>query len=284
MSPPIPLPLSLRELSDDLDARLEQVSAGLNEYGYDPFGMSPVRSRPVYLLGTLLYRYYFRVEVSGIENVPNGRALLVANHAGNTIPFDGGLLSLALLLESEPPRIARGMAEFYLPRIPWWNELIHRVGAVVGTPENCQRLLATEQVIMAFPEGHRGFIKPYSKAYQLQRFGTGFIRLALEAKAPIVPVGIVGSEEQSPGLWDSKFLGRLVGAPAFPITVTFPLLGPLGFGALPVKYRILFGEPLQLEGNTDSDDEAIMRDVDRVRDRISLLLEEGLAQRRHWFA
>jgi 1-acyl-sn-glycerol-3-phosphate acyltransferase len=176
------------------------------------------------------------------------------------------------------------MAEFYLPSIPWWNEMIHRGGAVVGTPENCKRLLKAGEAIMVFPEGSRGFIKPYSKAYQLQRFGLGFARLALETDTPVVPVGIVGSEEQSPGLLDSKRLAAMIGAPSFPITWTFPLLGPLGFLPLPVKYRLRFGEPMRLEGDPDDTDEVMQHQVDRVKDQISLLIEEGLEERKGWFS
>ena len=199
MDLPIPLPLSVRELAEDVDKRLSRVTADLNEYGYDPYGLSPSYARSLLIFGTILYRYYFRVETQGIERVPSGRVLVIGNHAGNTIPIDGGMVGLSLFLELEPPRMARAMAEFYLPQIPWWSELIHRVGAVVGTPENCTQLLEREEAILVFPEGHRGFIKPYSKAYQLQRFGTGFVRLALQTRTPIVPVGIVGTEEQSPG-------------------------------------------------------------------------------------
>ncbi len=137
---------------------------------------------------------------------------------------------------------------------------------------------------MVFPEGHRGFVKPYSKAYQLQRFGTGFARLALQTRTPIVPVGIVGSEEQSPGLMDATSIGRMIGAPAFPITVTFPWLGVFGYLPLPVKFRIHFGEPMYLDGHHQDDEASIEEQVERVRDQIALLLEEGLAERRSWFA
>lgn len=280
----LPVPIAIREQVEEVEERIQKIPTRLNEYGYDEFGLQPAWFKRTALLSVLLYRYYFRVETRGIENVPAGRVLLIGNHAGNTIPMDGGLLGMSMLMEAEPPRLVRAMAEFYLPRIPWWSELIHRVGAVVGTPENCRRLLESEEAIMVFPEGHRGFIKPYSKAYQLQRFGTGFVRLALETKTPIVPVGIVGSEEQSPGLYDSKFLGRLIGSPAFPITATFPLLGLLGFVPLPVKYRIWFGEPIMLDGDAGSDDVQIREQVDRVKDNISLLLEEALEERQGWFS
>jgi 1-acyl-sn-glycerol-3-phosphate acyltransferase len=279
----LPLPLALRALADEVDERLARIPTPLNEYGFDPFGASLSFARRVGTVAAFLYRHYFRVETHGIEKVPMGRVLLIANHAGNTLPMDGTMLSTALLLDAEPPRFARAMAEFYLPRIPWWSEAIHRGGAVVGTPENCVRLLEREEAIMVFPEGSRGFIKPFSQRYKLQRFGTGFARLALQTKTPIVPVGIVGSEEQSPGLIDSKRLAKLIGAPSFPVTWFFPWLGLLGFLPLPVKYRLHFGDPIRLEGDPNDDDEAIGRQVERVKDEIALLLEEGLAQRESWF-
>ncbi len=280
----LPLPLALRDLAEEVDKRLSQLPTQLNEYGFDPFGFEPQYVRRLTTFSALIYRYYFRTETRGIERVPNGRVMLIGNHAGNTIPWDGATLMMALLLEAQPPRYVRGMAEFYLPKIPWFSELIYRSGAVVGTPENCVRLLENEETIMVFPEGHRGFIKPYSKAYQLQRFGTGFARLALQTRTPIVPVGIVGSEEQSPGLMDATSIGRMIGAPAFPITVTFPWLGLFGYLPLPVKFRIHFGEPMYLDGHHQDDDASIEEQVERVRDQIALLLEEGLAERRSWFA
>ena len=281
----MPLSLSLRELVEEVDKRLASVPTQLNEYGFDPYGFSPSVVRPLMVAATLIYRYYFRVETLGIENLPPGRVLVIGNHAGNTIPFDGGMLGMALFLEAEPPRIGRAMAEFFLPQIPWWSGLIHRAGAVVGTPENCVQLLEREEAILVFPEGHRGFIKPYSQAYKLQRFGTGFVRLALQTGTPILPVGIVGSEEQSPGLADSKMLGRLIGSPAFPITVTWPWLGPLGYLIpLPVKYRIRIGEPIELDGEPTESEEAIEEKVQVVKDQIALLIEDGLAARQSWFS
>ena len=279
----LPVPLAAREMIEDFQSRIDRVPTRLNEYGYDPFGMDPRFLRRFASLSVFLYRYYFRVETHGIENVPEGPVLLIANHGGNTLPMDGALLGLAMLFEAEPPRIARAMAEFYLPNIPWWNETIHRGGAVVGTRENCSRLLKAGECIMVFPEGSRGFIKPFAKRYQLQRFGLGFARIALENDTPVVPVGIVGSEEQAPGLLDSKRLASWIGAPAFPITWGFPWLGVLGFLPLPVKYRLRFGEPIRLEGDASDEDELIQLQVDRVKDQISLLIEEGLEEREGWF-
>ena len=152
-----------------------------------------------------------------------------------------------------------------------------------GTPENCIALLERDACVMVFPEGARGINKPYSKAYQLQRFGLGFMRLAIGTDTPIVPVGIVGSEEQSPGLADVKWLGKLVGSPAFPITPTFPWLGLAGFVPLPVKFRIRFGEPLRFEGDANEDDASIEKRVTVVKRSVRKLVAEARAERKGWF-
>src|SRR4029450_4957959 len=161
----------------------------------------------------LSHKDYLRGEARGVERVPPGRVLLIANHAGNTMAWDGAMLSMAMFLEAEPPRLVRGMAEFFLPTVPFLNTMLHRSGSVVGRPENCGRLLQQGEAIMAFPEGERGFVKTYRQRYQLQRFGLGFMRLALETATRIVPVGIVGGEEQSPGLANLRSVGKLIGSP-----------------------------------------------------------------------
>lgn len=280
----LPLPGPLGALRDEIDDRLARIPTHLNEYGYDPFGLDPERARSLLLTLGLLYRYWLRVETRGIERVPDGRVLLIGNHGGNTFAYDGAMLASAMFFEHEPPRIVRGMAEYYLPRIPFFNVLMQRLGSVVGTPSNCVQLLEREEAIMVFPEGERGFIKPYAKRYQLQRFGLGFMRLALETRTPIVPVGIVGSEEQSPGLARVRWLGRLIGAPALPITLTFPLLGPLAIVPLPVKFRLHFGEPMLFDGDANEDDAAIEKKVEVVKAAIADGIREGLAARKGWFA
>jgi len=277
------LPRSWQKLQREVEARLRQIPTQLNAYGYDAFGARPDLARRVMLPAALVYRYWLRVQTQGIERVPAGRVLLIANHAGNTFAWDGAMLAMAMLLEAEPPRLVRGMVEYYLPQIPFFGTFVHRAGSVVGTPENCQELLLHDEAVMVFPEGARGFVKPYTRRYQLQSFGLGFMRLALETETPIVPVGIVGSEEQSPGLADIKALGRLVGAPAFPITPFFPWLGPLGFLPLPVKFRLHFGEPLHFAGDAHEEDARIQKRVDEVKTAIAHLLAEGLAERRGWF-
>ncbi|RIK93068.1 MAG: glycerol acyltransferase [Proteobacteria bacterium] len=277
------LPEPLRSVQDDLETRLAQIPTTLNEYGLDPFGYEPRLAAQMLLPAALVYRYWLRVETSGIERVPDGRVLLIANHAGNTFAWDGLMLSMSMLLDHEPPRAVRGMAEYYLPTIPFFGTLMHRAGSVVGTPDNCVQLLERGEAIMVFPEGERGFVKPYAQRYQLQRFGLGFLRLALETETPIVPVGIVGSEEQSPGFARSRWLGKLFGAPVAPISLTFPWLGLASFVPLPVKFRLHFGEPLRFEGDPNEEDAEVQKKVDVVKRAIRGLVAEGLAERRGWF-
>ena len=254
----------------------------LNEYGYDRYGFHPDTFRRTSLPGALLYRHYFRAETHDIDRMPPGRVLVICNHAGQ-LPFDGMMLGTAMLLDAKPPRIARGMAEYWVSQLPFVSTMAARMGSLVGTPENCIKMLEAGECVMVFPEGVRGMNKLYSQRYQLQRFGLGFLRLALQTQTPIVPVSLVGSEEQQPGLVNLESIGRLLGMPAFPVTPTFPLLGPLGLMPLPVKYRFYFGEPLRFEGDPSDDDAVIQRHVDVVRKSMEDMFERGLRDRKGVF-
>lgn len=276
------LPGTIAELEDEVDAQLARIPTQLNEYGFDPWGMSPQTLRRTTLLTALLYRYYFRAEVEGIENFPSGRMLLIANHAGQ-LPFDAAMLMCAAILEAEPPRVLRGMAEYWMPTLPFIGTIGQRIGSVVGTPKNCVDLLRRDEAVVVFPEGVRGLNKLYTQRYRLQRFGLGFMRLALETDAPIVPAVIIGSEEQAPAIANLAPLARLLGTPAFPITITFPALGLLGVLPLPVKYRIVVGPPMHFSGNPHDEDAVIEAKVQEVRDEMRAMIERGLRARRSIF-
>jgi len=157
--------LFLAELRDSIDARLAQIPTRLNSFGFDPFGFDPEYGRDLLLMMACVYRYWFRVEARGADRVPAGRVLLIGNHAGNTFAWDGAMLATALFLEGRNPRIVRGMAEYFLPTIPFFNVAMQRFGSVVGTPENCTQLLERDEAIMVFPEGQRGFVKTYRQRY-----------------------------------------------------------------------------------------------------------------------
>jgi 1-acyl-sn-glycerol-3-phosphate acyltransferase len=258
--------------------RLESLTAPANEYGVDPYGFDPEFTVAALAPLVWLYRKYFRVRTTGIEHVPgDGRVLLVANHSGQ-LPFDAAMLGVSLLVDKDPPRAARALVEKWVPRLPFVAPLYARLGQVVGTPENCRRLLAAGEALMVFPEGVRGLNKPYTQRYQLQDFGLGFLRLALESGAPIVPVGIVGAEEQSPALTNLPTVAKLLGMPALPLTPTGVVPLPL-----PTRYHLLFGEPLRFEGSADDEDAVLEAKVAQVRAAIEALLARGLAERQHVF-
>lgn len=271
-------------VSRELRARAARLPRDdIGELGVDPFGYDPDVLPYVAAPVAWLYRHYFRVEVTGLEHIPpTGPVLLVANHAGQ-LPFDGLMIGASLVLELDPPRMVRSMVERWIPRLPWLSTWFARSGQVVGTPDNCRRLLEHDQVVLTFPEGVRGIAKTFEHRYQLQRFGSGFMRLALETGSPVVPVGVVGAEEQAPALMNVRPLARLLGMPAFPVTPTFPVLGLLGVLPLPTKYRIGFGPPLRFVGDGDEEEAVVETHIQTVRAAIEALLEKGLAARRGIF-
>jgi len=277
------LPLSVRELQHEIEAQLSRVPNPVNEYGFDPYGFSIESAMQMTLPVALLYRHYFRVETFDIGRVPEGRVLLIANHAGQ-LPFDGAMLGVAMLLEAEPPRICRSMGQYFLPRLRFGSVGMASMGAMVGTPENCIHMLENEECVVAFPEGVRGMNKTWRQRYRLQRMGLGFMRLALQTRTPIVPVAIVGSADQQPGIANLAGVGRMLGLPALPSTLGVPWLGPLGMWPLPVKYRIYFGEPESFDADPNDDDHVIQRHVDHVRREIEAMLARGLQERKGIFS
>ena len=256
--------------------RLEKLTPPRNEFGVDPYGLDLDFAVAALAPFLWLYRKYFRVEVHGVERVPpEGRVLVVANHSGQ-LPFDAAMLGLACLVELDPPRMTRALVEKWVATLPFVSSFYARLGQVVGTPENCRRLLAAGEALLVFPEGVRGLNKPWAQRYRLQDFGLGFMRLALEADAPIVPVGIVGAEEQAPALANLGALARLLSMPSLPLAPTLGL-------PLPTRYRLHFGEPLRFRGSPDDDDAALEEKVGAVKAAVERLLAEGLAARKHVF-
>jgi 1-acyl-sn-glycerol-3-phosphate acyltransferase len=153
----------------------------------------------------------------------------------------------------------------------------------VASPFNALRLLEQDQLVAVFPEGVKGTGKPFSERYRLQRFGRGgFVEIALRTGAPIVPVAVVGSEEIYPKLADIPPVARMLGAPFFPVTPTFPWLGPLGIVPLPSKWRIEFLEPIETAsyGPEAAADRALVLELsERVREEIQQALYANLVRR-----
>ena len=215
-----------------------------NEGPYDRFGFSPEVTRRAFPFFQALYRSWFRVRSEGHANVPDsGPAVIVSNHAG-LLPFDAAMTVIDLALHSDPPRLARAIVDRWAGTLPWINVFYARCGQVIGTRENFTDLLDDGQLVLVYPEGVEGIRKTIAQRYRLQAFRVGFVEQALRSRAPIVPMAVIGSDDQAPILYDLKPLARWLGLPVAPITPTFPWLGPLGLLPYPVRYKIVYGEPL----------------------------------------
>jgi 1-acyl-sn-glycerol-3-phosphate acyltransferase len=269
-----------KKLGEELNARLARVPLNLTATGVDPFGMDPEWLKYTLASIAFLHRHYFRTEVFGAENVPGRRALLVANHSGQ-VPIDAAMIGASLFMDVEPPRFMRAMVEKWTQTLPFVSLFFARVGQVVGVPENAKHLLEHEEALLVFPEGIRGISKPFSRRYQLGEFGLGFMRLAIETRTPIVPVAVIGAEEQYVSLGNFEALAKVLHAPTIPILPQ--LLLPLGALPLPTRYRIYFGEPMRFDGDPDDDDAFIEEKVFAVKATIQSMLRRGLEARRSVF-
>jgi 1-acyl-sn-glycerol-3-phosphate acyltransferase len=269
-----------RLLGEDERRRLAALAHLVDgDTAYDRYGFSPEVARTAFPWFHALYRWYFRVRSSGHANIPlEGPALLVANHGG-ILPFDAAMTVVDALLHTDPPRLARAVVDRWAGTLPWINVFYARVGQVVGTRENFADLLDDGQLVLVFPEGMEGVRKPITQRYRLQGFRVGFVEQALRARAPIVPVAIVGNDDQAPILYDLAPLARTVGVPFLPITPTFPWLGPLGLLPYPVGYRIVYGEPLRFHerfGPEGADDARLVRYLaNQARRAVQLLLDRS---------
>jgi 1-acyl-sn-glycerol-3-phosphate acyltransferase len=255
----------------------------VDEFGFDPhFNDAIVRP-----LLRFFFKSWFRVEVSGIENLPeSGAALVVANHAG-VLPFDGLMASVAVHDEHPAHRDLRLLAADMVFDLPMIGDAARKAGHTMACTADAHRLLASGELTAVFPEGYKGLGKRFKDRYKLQRFGRGgFVAAALRTKAPIVPCSIVGSEEIYPMLADVRLLARLFGLPYFPITPLFPLAGPAGLVPLPSKWHIAFGEPIPTAHyeSADADDPMVTFELtDQVRETIQQTLYQLLAGRRNMF-
>lgn len=250
----------------------------------DDFGLDPQFEEKLKPALDFLFKRYFRVQVEGLENIPeSGRAMVVANHSG-ALPLDGLMLRQAIQTTRRDKRDVRWLAEDFSFYLPFIGVAMNRVGAVRACQENGERLLRKGHVVGVFPEGAEGIKKLYKNRYQLQRFGRGgFVRLALRTTSPIIPCAIIGGEETNPILYRIDNLSKLVGLEYLPLTPTFPWLGPFGLVPAPTRWRILFGTPIDVSdyGPEASRDHLLVgRISERVRSSIENLLSSGLRRRK----
>jgi len=259
---------------DSVAERIERLEIPFNRFGIDPYGISKKHLRVSFELLGFLYRRYFSVEVHGIAHVPaRGRAMLVGNHSGG-VAIDGAMVLASLFFDMSPPRLGQGMAEKFINRVPFMSQWANRTGQLTGLPEHAQRLLDDDRLLIVFPEGARGTAKLYKERYSLVDFGTGFVRLALKTRAPIVPFAFLGGGDAVPTILNAYALGRLMGVPYIPVTPYFFAV------PLPVRLEIEYGEPLVFEGSGTEDDEIVLGYVDKVKESIARMIERGRRRRR----
>jgi 1-acyl-sn-glycerol-3-phosphate acyltransferase len=269
-----------RDVREGLDAAVRRLSG---EYTEDEWGFDEEFTEYVFPLLETLYDRWWRVHATGVRNVPaHGRALLVANHAG-VLPWDATMMGVAMLREHPLPRYPKFLVLNWAFELPYVGVTIRKLGGVPASPYNAMRLLEQEELVAVFPEGVKGTSKDFKDRYRLQRFGRGgFVELALRTQAPIVPVAVVGSEEIYPKIGELPLLARLTGAPFFPITPTFPLLGPLGVVPLPSKWRIEFCDPIDVSGYPPdaAENRALVFELsERIRETIQRKVYENLVKR-----
>jgi 1-acyl-sn-glycerol-3-phosphate acyltransferase len=269
------IPSSLIPLPRDPEIvrRVGALELPFGSHGIDPYGIDQDELAGFFTLAGFLYHRYFGVEAHGADNIPaRGRAMLVGNHTGGW-GFDAGMVIAAAFFELNPPRLAQGMADKFIQKVPFLSQFTGRIGQVTGLPQHCVRLLEDERLLLVYPEGARGTAKLRHESDSLVEFGSGFARLALQTRTPIIPFGFIGGGEALPTVMNLYKLGRLIGVPYIPIT-TYGIAWPL-----PVPLQILFGAPIELEGSHNDTDEHIVQQVARVKNRIRRLIRQGRALR-----
>jgi 1-acyl-sn-glycerol-3-phosphate acyltransferase len=269
-----------RDARDTVERVLHRIEGDQHD---DEWGFDEAFADLVEPLFAFLYDRWWRVQIEGVHRVPpHGRVLLAANHAG-ILPWDATMISVALLRQHPLPRHPRFLVLNWAFDLPWVSVFIRKVGGVVASPYNALKLLEQDHLVAVFPEGVKGAGKPFSERYRLRRFGRGgFVEVALRAGAPIVPVAVVGSEEIYPKIGDLPPLARLIGAPFFPVTPTFPWLGPLGAVPLPSKWRIEFCDPIETahHGPEAASDRALVLELtEQVRDVVQQAVYANVVRR-----
>jgi 1-acyl-sn-glycerol-3-phosphate acyltransferase len=260
---------NLLPIDPEIAARVEALDLEFNKFGIDPYGIDKADLTRFISVFAWIYRYYFKVDVHGLDHVPSqGRGILVGNHSGG-VAIDGMMVMGSMLLDAEPPRLPHGMIDKFIHEFPLASQIMSRAGQFTGNPDQAKRLLNAERIILSFPEGARGTAKLAKDADSLVGFGTGFMRLALETKSPIVPFGFVGGGDALPTIANLKRLGRLFGVPYIPVTKWIFLVPK------PTRFQLLYGKPMYFEGTGHERDEVVIAMVDEVKERIRDLIQQG---------
>lgn len=260
-------------IDPEVRERLDRLEIPFNSYGVDPYGISKKFLGASLSALKFFFRHYFSVESHGIENIPErGRVMLIGNHSGG-VAIDGAMVHASVFLEMNPPRLAQAMAEKFLNKIPFASQMTNRAGHLTGLPEHAERLLSEERMLMVFPEGARGTAKLFKERYSLVNFGSGFMRLAMKMRTPIVPFAFLGGGEAVPTISNAVSIGKLLGVPYIPITPWIVAL------PLPAKLEVYYSAPMMFEGSGTEEDDVIADNVAQVKERIAGLIEVGRRRR-----
>jgi 1-acyl-sn-glycerol-3-phosphate acyltransferase len=259
--------------SDDFEKYIELFPHNISSSGYDPWGLNINGIKSTLGIAKYLYTKYFRVEAFGLENIPkDGRVLIIPNHSGQ-LPIDGMMTGYSMITNPYAPRVPKAMVERFFPTLPFVGNWLSSIGSIIGDPYNCAKLLDNDEAIIVFPEGVRGSGKLFKDRYKLQRFGNGFMHLAMKHNTPIIPVGIVGFEESIVSFANMKGLADLLKIPYAPLII--PAL-------FPTKVYIHFGKPLYFENDIESEYEVKAR-VNIIKNEIKNLIDIGLSKRTSLF-
>lgn len=276
------------ELFEALRARLNRLGVRERRGGIDDFGMDDEWLRRARPLLSFLFERWWRVDVRGAEEVPRHGGTLLVGNASGLLPWDGLMVAEAVARALPGRERVRFLVADWLITQPFAQPWLTRLGGVRACRENAERLIAGGHPVLAFPEGAKGSGKVYRERYRLKRFGRGgAVRVAIESRAPLVPIAIVGGEEAHPMLFKLETAARMVGLPFLPVTPTFPWLGPLGLVPLPSKWAIRFGAPLPLDGlapEAAEDELLVSRLTEELRQRIQAMVDEGVRRRRSTWA
>jgi 1-acyl-sn-glycerol-3-phosphate acyltransferase len=264
---------SVRSVRHEVRARLARARA-LERTPPEEWGFKLATATRLFTLTGLAYRHYFRTQCFGIERLPRGPVLLIANHGSHVLAWDGANIITACLLDANPPRLVHGMAHHRLMKLPIIGRHARCIGAVDGRRETAVRMLRGGGAVLAFPEGVKALHRSFRERYQLLPFGRGFVHVALAADAPIVPVAAIGAEEEAPTVANPHWLRRVLGTPT-------AALSPTLFVPLPVRYRLHFGEPYRPTG--PATDANVARHVEHLHGTLQSLVAQGRAERSHVF-
>lgn len=232
---------------------------------------------------TAFLNQWFQPTIEGAENIPaEGGALLVTNH-GN---FGLDLAVLIGIIHERTGRVLRSLGDRVVFATPIFRDLARDMGIIEGEPEATVRLLEDDQLVLVYPGGAKEALSAPEDAYRLQWEGSrGFVRTALRAQKPIIPVAGIGNEElyvqvvSKDRVRESR-VGRII-SELLGEKYVMPIYMGLGMLPFPTELHYLVGEPIHLPyGPEAADDEEIVAALhQQVTEATQKLIYRGLDQR-----